>query len=177
MIRAAIVLTCLALPVQAADFEFCWIGNNGFAMSGTMSVQDQALNRTLVTESDVTAFTITGTQNGGPVGKWSLQNLSASTSWNLNFDPAAMAFVTGGFSTSNEGQQWNASGSVNTCGEAGFGFNSGASGQDVCIDNTWRGDSTILAATPLPVFPIGAGPPCSIAPLLGALTPSTLSAT
>lgn len=176
MIRAAVLISLLATPAIAADFEFCWIGNSGYAMSGTMSIPQQALTQPIVTESDVTAFAITGTRNGAPIGSWFLTDLTPTTSWNLNFDPAAMAFVTGGYSNTPQGQQWNANGSVNNCGADGFGFNSGGGGQDVCVKNTYRIESVIDANTPLPVYPLGEGPTCSNTMLLGTLMPPRHSA-
>lgn len=176
MIRAAFALVCFTVPAQAAEFEFCWFGNDGYALFGHMTVEDQALTLPLVTESDVTAFVISGTRNGSPLGSWSMQDLTPETSWNLNFDPVAMVFATSGFSSTTSGQEWNASGAVNNCGASGFGFNSGSGGQDVCIKNTWRSDSTIPAATPFPVYLLGEGPTCSAAPLLGGLMPRDRSA-
>ncbi|MGJ8611580.1 MAG: hypothetical protein ACSHWY_10815 [Octadecabacter sp.] len=175
MIRLA-ALMLVAFPVHAAEFEFCWIGNDGFALSGRMTVTDSSLTQALVTETDVTAFSIAGTRSGVPIGSWSLNDITPSTSWNLNFDPTAMAFVTGGYSDSPQGQQWNARGSVNDCGEQGFGFNSGAGGQDVCVKNTYRTESIIDPATPFPVFPLGHGPACGAEPLLGALSQTNRNA-
>ena len=160
----------MATTGYAADFEFCWIGNGGYVMSGRMTVPDQSLTRAVVTESDVTAFSISGTRNGAPIGSWSLSDATATTSWNLNFDPVAMEFLTGGYSTTPNGQQWNANGAVNDCGASGFGFNSGGGGQDVCVKNIYRTESIIDAATPFPVYPLGTGPTCSSAPLLGSLS-------
>jgi len=108
-----------------------------------------------------------GYLDGRPVGGCSLDELTPRTAWNLNFDPAAMEFVTGGYSTSPRGQAWNARGSVDDCGRPGFGFNSGAGSQDVCIDDTWRIDSVIAAETPFPVHPADSAPPCLAAPVIG----------
>lgn len=167
MIRAACILATLALPAQAADFEFCWIGANGFTIEGGMTIRDAALSQPRITQDDVTAFFIEGFQNGAYIGSWFLTDLTPTTSWNLNFEPATMTFVTGGFSGSPQGQQWNAGGAVDNCGVDGFGFNSGGGGQDVCVKNTYRIDSTIPADTPLPAYPKGAGPTCTDGPLLG----------
>jgi len=169
MIRKAAILTCLAMPAQAAEFEFCWMGANGYVLEGRMSVPDAALNQSTVTEDDVTYFAISGTRNGVPIGSWSLAQLTPTTSWNLNFDPMAMAFATGGYSNTPQGQQWNASGSVNNCGTPGFGFNSGGGGQDLCVDDTYRMDSIVEFDTPFPVYPLGKGPSCFDRPLLGRL--------
>lgn len=165
--RLALLLTLLPVSAPAADFAFCWRGAGGHVLEGRMTIRDAALARPLVTEDDVTAFAIAGYLDGRPVGSWNLEDLTPRTAWNLNFDPAAMAFVTGGYSRSPRGQAWNASGSVDDCGLPGFGFNSGASGQDVCIDNTWRTDSIVVADTPFPVHPAGSAPPCLAAPVIG----------
>jgi len=169
MIRAGILIVLTAAPAQAAEFEFCWFGANGFTVEGRMSVPDDALTQTRVTHDDVTAFSIVGLRDGIVIGGWSLENLTPATSWNLNFDPLTMTFATGGFSTTTEGQQWNASGSVDNCGSPGFGFNSGGGGQDVCLYNTYRTDSMVAADTPFPVYRLGEGPSCAVAPLMGGL--------
>jgi len=78
-------------------------------------------------------------------------------------------FLTGGLSGSSQGQEWNANGNVNNCGENGFGFNSGNIGQDVCVDGEYRIDSSIYEATPFPVYAVGTLGTCSGTPLLGSL--------
>lgn len=176
MIRTIALIAFIATPASAADFEFCRFGNNGFVIEGRMSVPDGALSAPRISEDDVTGFSITGRLNGVPIGSWSLNDLTPTTPWNLNFDPASMTFVTGGLSSSDTGQQWNANGSVNDCGADGFGFNSGSGGQNVCVKNTYRTDSTIDPLTDFPVYLLGTGPACTSAPLLGAvhtLTPPT----
>ncbi|MCF2905831.1 hypothetical protein L0666_12605 [Octadecabacter sp. CECT 8868] len=169
-----LILSLLATPAAAVDYEFCWVGANGYRMAGTMTVEDAAVgnqfrNRRLVTEESVLAFEINGFQDGKPLGSWSLDQETPQTSWHLNFDPVAMVFPTGGSTFGTEGQQWNASGRVNNCGTPGFGFNSGNGGQDVCVDDVYRVDSLIDAKTPFFVYPLGDGPSCIGSPLLGSL--------
>ncbi|SLN30119.1 hypothetical protein [Pseudooctadecabacter jejudonensis] len=170
MIRAAAVLCAFALPAQAADFEFCWDGDNGYRMEGSMTVPDALLNRPLLTHNDVTAFFIQGFQDDVFLGSWDLSQLTPETSWNLSFDPRGMVFPTGGMHDSPKGQAWNAGGRADDCGDPGFGFNSGTNAQDLCVNNVWRTDSMISRYTRFPVFPAGSTTlDCGGAPLLGHL--------
>jgi len=155
MIKIATLLVCLAVPAQAADFEFCWKGANGYRMEGTMTVPDAAMDLALVTHDDVTAFTIRGFQDDVPLGAWSLSQLTPTTSWNLSFDPRGMVFPTGGMHDGPKGQAWNAGGRADDCDDPGFGFNSGTNAQDLCVNNVWRTDSMINRFTRFPVFPAG----------------------
>ena len=164
----SVLLIALPGPALTADLAFCWFGANGYVIDGRMSLPDAALDQPLVTEADVTTFVITGYHNGKPLGRWSLAQLTPRTGWNLSFDPAAMAFVTGGHSMTDEGQTWNATGMVDDCGVPGFGFNSGRGGQDVCVDGQWRIDSMIAADAPFPVYFADEAPNCLSAPVLSA---------
>lgn len=167
MIRAAILALAVS-PVQAADFTFCWVGDNGYRMEGHMTVPDDALRRVLLTEDDVTAFFIQGFRDDVPLGSWDMSQLTPTTSWNLSFDARSMVFPTGGMHDSDKGQAWNAGGRADDCGDPGFGFNSGTNAQDLCVNNVWRTDSMINRYTRFPVYPAGAeGMDCGGAPLLG----------
>jgi hypothetical protein len=110
MIRFASLLVTLALPAQSADFEFCWKGNNGYRMEGTMSVPDALMNRSLLTHDDISAFFIIGFKDDIPLGTWNMRQLTPTTPWNLSFDPRGMVFPTGGMHDSDKGQAWNAGG-------------------------------------------------------------------
>jgi len=157
MIRSGVlVLGLIASAADAAEFEFCWIGANGYTMDGSMTVPDAALSKPLVRGADVTAFRITGYLDGAVIGSWDLRDLTPDTTWNLSFDPKAMVFPTGGFHMGPEGQAWNANGSVDDCGTPGFGFNSGTNAQDVCWNDRWMTDSMVERFKPFPVFPAGA---------------------
>lgn len=169
MKRLALLAILAASPAIGADLEFCWEGANGYAFVGYMTIPESSLSQPIVTEADVQSFAISGSLNGMPLGVWTLDKRTADTSWNLNFDPQSMTFLTGGFSPSPNGQQWNANGGVADCGKPGFGFNSGAGGQDVCVDGARRADSTIAADSPFVVYQAGAGPACSAVLLLGSL--------
>lgn len=167
MIRLLALLT-LATPATAADFVFCWQGDNGYRMEGRMTVPDERLSQPLVRQDDVTGFFIRGFHDGIPVGSWDLSQLTPETSWNLSFDPQRMVFPTGGMHTGPEGQAWNAGGRANDCGDPGFGFNSGTNAQDLCVNNTWITDSMINRYTRFPVYEAGAVDlDCGGAPLLG----------
>jgi len=170
MIRTATFLVCIATAAPAADFEFCWEGANGYRMEGFMSVPDEALSKTLVTQDDVSSFFIQGYQNDIPLGAWDMSQRNVFTSWNLSFDPRKMVFPTGGSHYSEAGQAWNAGGRADDCGDPGFGFNSGTNAQDLCVNNTWRTDSMISRYTRFPVFELGTTTlDCGGIALLGSL--------
>jgi hypothetical protein len=142
-----------ALPVQAAQLQFCWIGANGYTMEGVIGFPDDLLNTGIITEKQVTAFRIQGFHDGLPIGFWSLSMLTPKTSWTLRFDTDALTFPMGGAREQQTYQEWNANGEVNDCGASGgFGFNGGNWAQDICIDNRWISDSSIDPFTPLPAF-------------------------
>jgi len=165
MIRAVILTLALASPAAAAEFEFCWVGASDYTMTGRMTVPDAALGG-IVTQDDVTAFSITGFYRGLPVGSWDLADRTPTTTWHLRFDPATMTFPTGGMHNSANGQAWNANGAVNDCGNPGFGFNSGTNAQDVCVNGRFITDSSIDRYTEFPVFPAGVALQCGGAALL-----------
>lgn len=166
--RVILALCLLVLPAQAADFEFCWEGANGYRMEGRMTVPDALLGEPLITHNDVTDFFIQGFRDDVPLGAWDLSQLTPETSWNLSFDPRGMVFPTGGMHDSPKGQAWNAGGRADDCGDPGFGFNSGTNAQDVCVNNVWHTDSMINRYTRFPVFPAGtANQDCGGVALLG----------
>ena len=144
-----------ALPLQAAQFQFCWIGANGYTMEGMIAFPDALLNTGVITQAQVTGFRIQGFRDGLPVGFWSLEMLTPDTSWTLSFDTGALQFPMGGNRSLGTYQEWNANGTVDDCGAVGgFGFNGGDWAQDVCIDNTWIEASSIDPFTPLPAYPM-----------------------
>ena len=162
MIRALILsgLAVLATPLHAATFQFCWIGGAGYTMRGTITFPDALLGTGMITQDDVTAFSIQGFHDGLPIGAWSLAQIKPHTTWTLSFDTIAMEFPTGGIRAEHSYQAWNANGQVNDCGIGGFGFNAGNWAQDVCIDNTYIEVSSIDRYTPLPVFGMDAALRC-----------------
>jgi hypothetical protein len=176
MIRAAI-LCLLAAPAGAADFEFCWQGENGYRMEGQMTVLDDLMTRALLTHDDISRFSIQGYKDDIPLGAWNMTQRGPATSWNLSFDPRGMVFPTGGMHDSNKGQAWNAGGRADDCGDPGFGFNSGTNAQDLCVNNVWRTESMISRYTRFPVYPAGTEVlNCGGAPLLGGLQSRARSA-
>jgi hypothetical protein len=161
MRRAVLLLAILAAhPAQAKEVQFCWEGNAGYRLVGTMAFPDLLSTADLITEADVTAFTITGYWEDATVGHWSLDQLTPQTSWNLNYSPRDMQFLVGGHSTGDSGQQWNADGTATNCGLPGLGFNSGASAQDLCLDGVFVQESGVDPATPLMAVPAEAASPC-----------------
>lgn len=167
MIRAAALLACLAVPAQAAQFEFCWAGANGFTMTGVIGFPDALMARDVITERDVTAFAITGYERGVAIGGWSMTEAGPGTTWHLRFVPATLTFPTGGSFPGEASQGWNANGDVDDCGRDGFGFNSGNYAQDVCWRGVWIEQSSIHPATPLRATTQAVTPECRGAVLLG----------
>jgi len=161
--RAFASLACLLLattPAQAAKFQFCWIGNSGYTMRGSISFPDALLGSGIITQDDVTGFSIYGFLDNFPIGSWTLDQRTTQTTWELYFDTTALEFPMGGIALDQSYQAWNANGDVNDCGAGGFGFNGGNWAQDVCIDNLWIEDSSITPDTPLPAYPEGVAVHC-----------------
>ena len=159
----ATLLIALAAPAPAAQFDFCWLGANGYTMTGTIAFPDPLMNAPLVTEDDVTAFRITGYRDGIVIGAWSMEDRGPDTTWHLRFRPADLTFLTGGSFRGPESQGWNADGGVTDCGDPGFGFNSGNYSQDVCVNGIWVEESGVPPPTPFrasrgPVTPDCRGP-------------------
>jgi hypothetical protein len=135
---------------DAARFQFCWTGANGFTMEGIIGFPAELLGTGIITQADITEFAIWGYHNGLPIGSWNMADRTTETSWTLFFDTRSIAFPMGGYFLEQSYQEWNANGQVNDCGAPGFGFNGGNWAQDVCIDNTWIEASSIDPDTPLP---------------------------
>lgn len=151
-LTAAVLLAATA-PLHAARYQFCWIGGAGYTMRGIIEIPPQLVGKGIITEADVVDFRIWGFHDGLPVGSWSVDQLTPTTTWVLRFDTDGLFFPTGGIRAENSYQAWNANGQVNDCGTGGFGFNGGNYMQDVCIDNTYIEASSIDRFTPLPAFP------------------------
>ncbi len=148
---ATVIATLIAAtPLQAAQFQFCWTGANGYTMEGRIEFPDAYVSTGLITETDVTGFQIIGFLDGVALGSWDLSNLTPDTSWTLRFDTNTLRFPTGGLRQDNSYQEWNANGQVDNCGaQGGFGFNGGNYAQDVCLNNVWIEDSSIEPLIPL----------------------------
>ena len=167
----AALCAALATPLTAADLHFCWRGDNGYTMTGVLSLPDSALKQDLVTEADVTGLVITGYHMGRVLGRWDSRKQRPGATWHLRFDPQTRQFLTGGSFTTDHSQGWNANGSVNDCGNPGFGFNSGNYAQDLCVDGTYIHLSSIDPATPLLAGDAPAAPSCDSRMLLGKRQP------
>lgn len=158
-------LIVLAAPVQAETYHFCWLGSGGYTLTGQMTV-GQAFLRSLVTESEVSAFRVTGYLDGQPIGSWNMADRTPDTTWHLRFDPLSMSFLVGGSFPGVASQGWNADGDVSDCGAGGFGFNSGNYSQDLCLNGKWIEASMIHPATPFLVGTEPVTPDCKVvAPL------------
>ena len=161
MVLRALALSLAAMPAHAEVYSFCWPGSGGYAVTGTMEVPDIGL----VTQDDVTAFTITGWHDGVRIGSWDLAELTPTTSWVLSFDTRTMSFPMGGGYGAY--QAWNAGGGADDCGTPGFGFNAGNNAQDICLDDTWITESMVDRNRPLLAVQGREVPDCFAVPLLG----------
>ena len=154
-------LVCMfafAPAVNAAVLNICWTGGSGYTMTGRMELPDSAMRKSMVRETDVTAFKITGYLNNARVGSWNLIERAEITSWSLYFDPQTFTFPTAIDLNLPVSQEWNANGDVDDCGTPGFGFNAGNYAQDVCINGVYIEPSSIdpettIFATYDPVTP------------------------
>ena len=139
----------LSGPRQAAELNLCWAGANGYSMTGRMTLPDDKMFKVIVTEDDVTRFKISGYLRGQLIGTWDSGARHADDTWHLRFDPAGLIFPTGGRFASTSSQGWNADGTANNCGNAGFGFNAGDFAQDLCVNGAFVEGSSIEPDTPL----------------------------
>ena len=160
MIRLIPLLCALASPLSAAEFNFCWAGAGGYTMTGRIAFADRLLSSTVITEDDVTAFSITGYERGVAIGTWDMSDLRPDTTWHLRFKPGSLTFPTGGSFPGDRSQGWNANGDVTDCGRRGFGFNSGNYAQDICLFGVWISQSSIPPETPFRATPHPVTPEC-----------------
>lgn len=149
MIRLALLLATLAAPAQATTRGFCWTGAAGYRIEGTIAYPDDATG--LLTEDDLTGFTIAGFRDDAFLGRWSLDARGPDTSLTIRFDADALAFPMGGYRENGTYQAWNANGQADDCGDPGFGFNGGNRAQDVCVDGVFVDESGIPPDTPLTI--------------------------
>lgn len=149
MIRAALLLSVFAAgPASAAVVHFCWRGANGYSMTGVMEFPDSLLGAGMITESDVTAFRITGYRDGVPIGSWDAMTREPDDTWYLRYFPQSWRFPTDGEVPGPFDQGWNADGTATDCGEGGFGFNAGNYAQDFCLSGVWIEESGVPPPTP-----------------------------
>ena len=118
-------------------------------MTGRMSLPDAAMFKTILTETDINGFKISGYHKGQLLGTWDSAQRGPDTTWHLRFDPAGMVFLTGGRFASFASQGWNADGQADNCGTSGFGFNSGDFTQDICVNGSYVEASSVAPDTPL----------------------------
>ncbi len=162
MRTAAFALALSATQAHAVDFYFCWKGDNGYTMTGQMSVNPTALNKPLITQNDVSEFRIAGYRDGQLLGKWDMATRAEGASWFLNYDPTAREFLTPGAMGLGVSQAWNADGTATDCGDPGFGFNLGNFAQDFCVNGQWIEESGMPPETPFLVSPVPVDPLCRV---------------
>lgn len=167
ILTAAALTAYIAAPVQAAQFNFCWVGAAGYSMTGTIGFPDAAMDQDIITESDVTHFQIIGYNRMIPIGAWSLDTMKPNDTWHLRFDPQSLSFPTGGSYGTDASQGWNANGGMQDCGRQGFGFNSGNYSQDFCLFGAWVEQSAIDPSTPFPATSQPVDAACTTTFLLG----------
>ncbi|CUH36743.1 hypothetical protein JSE7799_01232 [Jannaschia seosinensis] len=168
MFRCALLAAALASPAHAVTHAFCWTGSADYRMEGFITYPDTATG--IVTENDVTGFSITGYRDDRIVGRWSMAEREPDTSWTLRFDTETLSFPTGGYYEDGTYQEWNADGTATNCGEPGFGFNGGNRAQDVCVDGVFVEESGVSPDTPLGISPDPANP-CGPLPMSSLTVP------
>lgn len=147
--RVLILSLVLTSPANAVTYSFCWVGAEGYRVEGTISYPDVASG--ILTEDDLTGFTIKGFHGGAYLGRWSLTQRGADDPVTIRFDADALAFPMGGDPTAGTYQAWNAGGAVTDCGNPGFGFNGGNRAQDVCVNGNFIDESGVAPDTPLKI--------------------------
>jgi hypothetical protein len=126
-------------------------------MTGSFSFDSASAADGLIDEAELLSLSIAGFQGSSPLGSWALgQPHSAAEPFNFNFNPMTEMFLVGGLSYGANGQNWNDDGSSdNSCGNPGFGFNSGSATQDICVNGQFVRESATsnfssLTATRVP---------------------------
>lgn len=152
MMRTLSLALMLAAPAAAETRYICWVGGNGYTMTGEFTFPDSLTNSPLVTHDDLTDFRITGNLRGNPIGSWDMSQRTPDTRWLFRYNAQIDKFLFGDLDNGLY-QEWNAGGDVDDCGIPGFGFNAGNYAQDVCIDNVWIEDSSVDPLKPLLGFP------------------------
>ena len=146
-----------ATAVRAEVVHFCWQGDHGYTMTGRMEFPDALGSAAVITEADVTAFAITGYQDGRALGSWDMRERGPDTTWYLRYLPRVMEFPVDSMLPGPFDQGWNADGNVTDCGIPGFGFNAGNYAQDFCVDGTWVEESGM--PPPTPFYAMSSAPP------------------
>ena len=137
-----------ATTSDAAMVYICWVGGNGYTMTGSMEFPNELLSADMITEAEVTHFTIAGYLNGALIGTWDMADRNDTTTWYLRYLPREMRFPTNSEVPCPFDQGWNADGTATDCGAGGFGFNAANRAQDFCRDGVWIEDSGVPPKTP-----------------------------
>jgi hypothetical protein len=143
---AAVLAWASAAP--AATVHICWVGANGYTMTGLMEFPDALLSAGMITEAEVTRLRIAGYHEGRPIGTWDMADATETTTWYLRYLPQEMRFPTNSEVPGPFDQGWNADGTAADCGAGGFGFNAGNRAQDFCLDGVWIEASGVPPETP-----------------------------
>jgi hypothetical protein len=110
-----------------------------------MEFPDELLPSDMITEAEVTRFTIAGYLNGALIGTWDMADRTDTTTWYLRYLQREMRFPTNSEVPGPFDQGWNADGTATDCGAGGFGFNAGSYAQDFCLYGVW---TELLSALP-----------------------------
>lgn len=168
----ALIAGWIATGANAASYTMSWTGSGGYSMTGSFSFSDALLSSTHVTATDLTAFEIQTFLNGGALNSWDFiaDGLTGTATMNFNFDAVAGTFRSGGFSNSDDGQQWNTNIFETGCGTKA-GFLMGNSAQGICEGDSIFGTvQTSQTTLPAAVSTTAAVPlPASVLLLGGAL--------
>ena len=149
MLRCLTVAATLwTTTADAAVVYICWVGGNGYTMTGSMEFPDALLSTDLITEAEVTRFRIAGYFDGALIGTWDMADRTDTTTWYLRYLPREMRFPTNSEVQGPFDQGWNAYGTATDCGAGGFGFNAGNRAQDFCLDGVWIVQSGVPPETP-----------------------------
>ena len=146
---AALGLMTAGAAAEPRTYVFTWAGAGGYTMSGAIAFDSAAAEGGLIFETAVDCFEITGFQDGAPVGRWALKQVTDETTWTLTFDITAEAFVVYGENAFMP-QAWNMDGYGENCGPDGFGFNIGNAAQDLCLDGQLVFESQVDPSQPFP---------------------------
>lgn len=162
---------------DAALVYICWVGGNGYTMTGSMEFPDDLLTAPMITEADVTRFKISGYFEGQLIGTWNMADRTETTTWYLRYFPQEMRFPTNEEVPGPFDQGWNADGTATDCGISGFGFNAGNYAQDFCLNGIWVEPSGVPPETPFFAQSEAPwSPDCSGPRLLSALPPQVPAA-
>lgn len=156
-LSAALVVFTQVSHATTVKYNIYWTGGSGYSMEGSFSFDSSLENTGVIHANSLQSFSIEGYLNGVSVGGWDYFSDPLTGTFNFNFDTDTNVFLTGGFSSSETGQEWNTTTGGNDCGE--FGFVSGSHAQGVCIDDDlktpesfiYMPESTLVAVQAVPV--------------------------